>query len=1342
MTSVWQSYVPPHVIHDLAQHPGQSPVGRQQRFDVVALFADLSGFTAMSEALQQAGKLGAEELTIVLNRCFAAMIAIIQSYGGSVGKFGGDAITVLFPFEAATHSDTVRRAMQCALDMQAAMQEYESVPTSVGSFRLTMKIGLGMGQVLCMTVGDPTIHLEYLIAGTPLDDAAQAEHRARSGEVIVHDDLLKVAGKVRLAHTRQGFSGISALESPVERLPVQPPANLTDALIDLLAAYLHPAIARRLRAGQTGFINEHRKVTVLFVEFLGFDYASAGVSVKLRGYLWAMLRVIHHYDGYLNKVDMGDKGSKAIVLFGAPIAHENDEERALRCALELAKLPAPTRIGVNTGFVYCGQVGSEIRQEYTVMGDAVNLAARLMQHARIGQILASGSTQHYTPQAFQWATFAPIPVKGKAEPVPIFGVEGIQEPTRLILHEPRYDLPLVGRQTELEQVWDGIGSVLRGRGKVIGITGEAGMGKSRLTDAAAKMALEQGFAGFSGQCQSYGTTASYLVWHNVWRAFFGIDSTRRPDAQIQQLEAALSALDPALVERMPLLGVVLNLHIPDNDLTGSLDAQLRQELLGTLLVNCLHQRARTTPLLFVLEDCHWIDPLSQNLLELVARSTANLPVLVVVAYRPPDTPRHALSQIESLAQFTPIKLAELTAEEARQLIALKLAQWFPSAAEPPADLVARITSRAEGNPLYIEELLNYIHDQGIDPQDSAALQAVALPDSLHSLILSRIDQLDEGEKTTLKVASVIGRVFPARWIWESHPAAGTADEVKRHLQTLHRLDLTLLDKPEPEPEYIFKHILTQEVTYEILTFTQRTALHEDVGQFIERAYADDLTPFVYRLAHHYTQANNLDKQRIYVRRAADAAKTAYANDVAIDYYQRLLSLLPESEWGDVLRELGEVIEWVGRWQDAEALYRQALDLAEARGDTRTVAQTQTDLGYLLSHTESYTEALKYLESSRTLFEQLDDSRGLIDALQHASYVYLQLGEYARALDYSEQQLSLAFQLKDRIGTVEAYTNIGWAYGDQGNFDEAARYLQTALDTAIQAGYQRGAIHAGNNLAGIYVGQGSYAQALEVCQQVLDAAIAIGYLHAIGVLVLNVGEIYREQGDYTQALDFYQRALSIVLDLRAWTSVLLAVGNIALVYSALGRHQAAERLFRQARVIGQQFNAPFYLCPFIYHQADLYARQNRFAEALSTASEALAMANEVGEQDVQLQARILIIRARHALNEINLAQAQAELRALLDSHADAGQTAAQAVLHYALWQLDPTADYDRARAADLYTTLFAAAPNVLFCQRHEALTGRSLLSETLPELAVKQRFTAPDLETLLDWVDSALGLSAG
>ena len=329
--------------------------------------------------------------------------------------------------------------------------------------------------------------------------------------------------------------------------------------------------------------------------------------------------------------------------------------------------------------------------------------------------------------------------------------------------------------------------------------------------------------------------------------------------------------------------------IPDTDLTSTLDPKLRKASLEDLLTRCLQARSATEPLVVVLEDCHWIDPLSRDLLEVLVRAAAALPVLFVVTYRPAADPGGGLG-LARLPHFAELALDELAPEDAELLIQSKLAQLFGEGTAAPAALVELVTTRAQGNPFYVEELLNYLRATGVDMQDESKLRRLEAPESLHSLILSRIDTLEESQRRTLKVASVLGRSFRASVLPGVYPELGSIDDVRDDLRELRVADLVSLDR-EAEEAYIFKHVVTEEVTYESLPFATRAMLHDRTGDYIEATEADTIDQQLDLLAYHYWRSQNTDKKRHYLVRAGKAAQASYANAAAIDYYERVAPLL-------------------------------------------------------------------------------------------------------------------------------------------------------------------------------------------------------------------------------------------------------------------------------------------------------------------------------------------------------------------------------------------------------------------------------------------------------------------
>ncbi|MFN8454790.1 MAG: tetratricopeptide repeat protein, partial [Anaerolineae bacterium] len=925
-----------------------------------------------------------------------------------------------------------------------------------------MKVAVAAGSVRRFLVGVPEIQYIDVLAGATLDRMAAAEHHANKGEVVVAPEVVAQLGynlqitEFRSDSDGQSFGVIGGLS---ENIPPQPwPKQKSDLNEEQVRPWLLPPIYERLQTGSDELLGELRPAAILFLSFNGIDYDDDEMAGdKLDAYIrWAQT-ILARYEGYLLQLTVGDKGSYLYSAFGAPTAHEDDAARAVSAALELRALPDSlsfienVQIGISQGQIYTGAYGGKMRRTYGVMGDEVNLSARLMQAAAAGQVLVSQVAQQATGNAFSWDSLPPLRVKGKVEPVTVFSLNGLKEQPAIHLLESYYNLPMVGREAELALVEQKLDQALAGHGQIIGITAEAGMGKSRLVAEIIRLANIRRLVAYGGECQSYGTDISYLVWQPIWRSFFSLDSHWELTDQIRELERQLELIDPALMPRLPLLGAVLNLSIPDNELTQSFDAKLRKTSLESLLVDCVRARAKHSPLLFAFEDCHWLDPVSHDLMEEIGRAIADLPVMLVLAYRPPQLERLQAPRVSRLAYFTEIHLTDFTAQEAERLIRLKLSQFASPQAAVPQELVERITGRAQGNPFYIEELLNYLHDQGFNPNDLQALGRLELPTSLHSLILSRIDQLTESQKSLVKVASVVGRLFQAAWLWGVYPELGEPERIKADLEILNRMELTPLDTPEPELTYLFKHIITREVAYESLPYATRAVLHEQLAWYLERVYKDILDQYIDLLAFHYEHSQNDAKKKVYLRKAGEAAQADYANETAISYYQRLLPLLSREELVPVMLKLGDVLQLVGQWSEAGALYRQALTLAEELGDRSAQAWCQAATGELLRKQGIYSEAILWFVQARAAFEELGDKAGVAQVLHYSGTLAGQQGDFQASDILYQESLAIRRELGDQANIASLLNNLGVNAYEQGNYEAAIEPYQQGLEIRQQLG---------------------------------------------------------------------------------------------------------------------------------------------------------------------------------------------------------------------------------------------------------------------------------------------------
>jgi predicted ATPase len=800
-------------------------------------------------------------------------------------------------------------------------------------------------------------------------------------------------------------------------------------------------------------------------------------------------------------------------------------------------------------------------------------------------------------QGFVVEALPPIRVKGKTEPVSIFALTGTQGVHSWQLTPPTYTLPIIGRTDALAAIAQKVAAAAAGAGQLIAILGDAGIGKSRLAAEILHLAATANFALYGGECESYGMNSSYLVWQPIWRGIFGIDSRWTVARQISVLQRQLRAINPAFGARSPLLGPVLNLPIPETNLTQSLDPKLRKTLLEELLVACLRAQASQQPLLLVLEACQWLDPLSYDLLEAVAVATVDLPILLLCVGRVlEDETRTRLARAATLPHYTEVTLSPLTPTEAAQFVDRKVTQLLGNAAVLSPLLVERLTQQAEGNPFYLEELLSFLHFRGVNFQDEQALAQVELPDSLQRLTLSLVDQFSESQKITVKVASVIGRLFRAAWLQGVYPDLGDPTRIRADLEQLQEQELFLHEPAEPELVYRFRQMITQSVTYESLPHALKSMLHEQIGHFIEQRYADSLDQYLDLLAYHYDRSANSAKQRHYLRRAGEVAQATYANSAALDYFTRLLPLLDGAAQGAVLLKLGQISDTVGNYPAAATHFQAALTLAEQRQDQALHAQCQIALGELHRKQSAYAEAAACFAGAQRLAEAVNDPATLAKALVCAGSLALYRGDYAAAHAHYTQGLALRRQLQEPTQIASTLNDLAITAANQGDLAQSSALFAESLALRRSVGDQWGVANSLNNLGELALMQERNGEALSHLEEAMMIYRAIGDRWSLGNTVLTLGNVLRAQQNYAAAYPYYQESLQIYRDLGDRRALAYLLESIGGLLSLQGEATRALRLGGAAAALRERLKTP--LSP---------AEQGQLAQALAPARQALGEA---------------------------------------------------------------------------------------------------------------------------------------
>jgi class 3 adenylate cyclase/tetratricopeptide (TPR) repeat protein len=881
-------FVPWFISQRLCADPSAPSGPAEESSPAATLFADISGFTPLSERLATRGGEGVETLTQVLNAYFGRLIDVILAHGGDVLKFAGDALLACWKVpDGADLARVTQLAAQAGREIQATLHNVRAP----GGERLSLRVGIGAGEIFEASLGGVFNRWELVVMGPSVNEATAASAQGSPETVVLGPAARALLGaRAEGIVTPAGCLQLEVVRSPLEPQPLCPPRLPVEAVPALLS-YIPAAIHRRLAARQSGWLAELRRLTVLFVNLPGLGHATP-VPVA-QAVMHALQRELYRYEGSVNKLSVDEKGVTLVAALGLPpLSHEDDELRgvlaALRMQAGLQQLGWPCSVGVSSGQVFCGTIGNQRRCEYTIIGDVVNLSARLMQAAH-GGILCDATTHDAVGAQVGWETLPRVRIKGKSQPVAIFKPLRSSRPAGA----PEAHPPMVGRDAEHERLGRRLRSLsAERRGGVVLIEGEAGIGKSRLVADLVETAGSLGLTTMVGAAEAIERSTPYYAWRPVFRQLLRLDRISADHAECRRQVLAELAFDPRLVELAPLLDVVLSLEFGDNATTTLMFGEVRIDRTNDLLVRLLLRRTAETPLQLILEDCHWLDSASWALARRVAQEVPGLLLIVVTRPLTPPVPRE-YPLLAAAADSERLTLTPLADTESLALVGERL-----GVGRLPAAVAELLCARAQGNPFFLEELAYALRDAGkicisngnctVDPD--CDLSTLPFPETIQGVITSRIDRLAPQEQLTLKVASVIGRTFPFNILHDVCPIEEDRPHQSRQLENLLRQELVQTDAPPPEPVYSFKHVITQEVAYQLMPPAQRRSLHRSVGEWYERHHREDLSPFFPLLARHWANADDTVKALDYLEKSGRNALREYANEEAVAFFQQALAL--------------------------------------------------------------------------------------------------------------------------------------------------------------------------------------------------------------------------------------------------------------------------------------------------------------------------------------------------------------------------------------------------------------------------------------------------------------------
>jgi len=930
-----KSYIPDILQSRIVDDPTPPNKPFMENYLAAVLFVDISGFTALTEQFAVRGPSGAEDISGVLNDFYGQWIDIIRSYGGDIIKFAGDGILVIW--QSDDLEDATLRAAQTALKARKKLENFRA-----GDRALSTRIALGAGQVTLTGLGGVFNRWEMIVAGNAVEQVGKAQALLKPGQIIASPE----AWQQLKAHSfgdlvEGGHVLLNGIDSKVPR-ESERVFNLEENSIPSLRSYIPGAIAKRIDAGQSDWLAELRRVTSLFINIP--EMRRSGDTDLAQKLAQVLQGAIYRYEGSVNKIAVDEKGVSLLAAFGLPpFSHEDDPLRGVLAAQDIrnavSELGLESYIGIATGRVFCGVIGNTKRREYTITGDAVNLASRLMSAADKGitatdgsnaTILCDSSTYEAARGRVDFSTLEPISVRGKSQPVPVYlpQLRHAREVGRVALTD------MIGRENERFALAEALRALVTKESRVVIIEGEAGLGKSRLVEELFRQAEAMNVHVLLGLAEAIEQNTPYHVWKNIATEILGLKEQQSVSEQKTGFEKMI-ALDEDLKEQAPLLSAILPFTIPDNEGTKNILGDARASAMHQLIIERLAQVASQTPTALVIEDVHWLDFGSWALLNLAAQRVT--PLLIVLTTRPMgNIPPLEFAQMRDMASTRFLSLTALDNLNIETLLCQRL-----SVRTLPEQLVSFIRSKAEGHPFYSEELAYALRDGGyIDVKDNEChitsfagnLNELNLPGSLEGVIISRIDRMPPPHQLTLKVASVIGRVFALQELSAIYPIKSELTALPDYLSNLEKQELTILDSPDPAVSYLFKHMITQEVAYNLLLFSQRRSLHRAMAEWYENAFAHDIATYYPVLAYHWKQADVPQKAIEYLEKSGEMAFRNGAFREAIQFFSQALEKAESTKDAGIppiriaiwLRSIGEAQMGLGQMEAARQTFRNAV----------------------------------------------------------------------------------------------------------------------------------------------------------------------------------------------------------------------------------------------------------------------------------------------------------------------------------------------------------------------------------------------------------------------------------
>ena len=1150
------------------------------------MFIDISGFTSMTDKLMQSGSDGAEILSNILKEIFKSTVSHVYESGGFISTFAGDAFTAIFPAtKDNSQTNEVQNVLYCAEKILIRFKEKPVQKTKYGNFEFNVSIGLSAGEVKWAIVGKKD--KSFYFRGEAIDGSAKSEKLADKNEIIIDSKFKEFTSTNNIetepiSEVSEYFRITNFKNINLFKGESKTGLRHLDFTKDIFSKKFFPEAVFKVKEP-----GEFRNVISIFVSFDGISN-----NEHLDNFFTILIDNINHYSGYIENFDFGDKGGVVACFFGAPVSFEDNINRAINFILsiklkiyenpELKKI-LKYRIGMTYGKVYSGMVGAAERSQYSLLGSKVNLAARLMMKAGWEEIWTCNEIYQSLKESYNFEKLSEQSFKGFEEKI---------TPYRLIEAQKSGIVELcggdmVGRDLEMKRMMDFIKVIFNGEfAGVIYVNGEIGIGKTRLVNEFRKeIENEQNVNWFYCSNEeilrlSLNPFKYFLI--NLFKQSTenSIDDNKNSfnsviDTLINKLKNDLPEdkvnkdevlqVSSELERTRSILGAMVDLHWEES-LYEQLDPQLRFENTLFAFYNLVIAECMLKPVIIEIEDAHWLDKDSLELLNVIARNIKNMPLGIILSSRYLDDGRKFSLDLDDDIPQCDIDLSYLSTEGIKNLAEQILNNKIDN------NSVLFLQEKTNGNPFFVEQLVLDFKERDIwkkkddlftisftstwsketEDYKTSLISEEAIPSTINSVLLSRFDRLTTEVKHVVQSASVLGREF------EVQVLSKMLKSDKRIIEEIKSAEEEQIWTLINELKCIYKHALLRDVVYNMQMKARLRELHLLAADSLKELFGDDKSlSRLEQYSYHFGIGNNIvsenneivvtqdDIQNIEHKKnieqyldlqknLADEYEKECRYDETIHKCKIVINisrLLGNRELEiDYLIKNGKILGHKGVWDKTTELFDEALKIAEALGDKERISNCNATFGEHECFKGNYKNATTYLEKALKIFKELNDQEGVGRIIFDIGTVYSFIGNNDRAMEYYEKSLKIFESINSKKGISLLTANMGSIYKFQGQYQKSLEYYEKSLQIFKELGNKLHITQILQNIGTVYSDKGDFEKASQYYTDSLNISKELGFKEGISQVTSNMGFIFRYIEQFQKALEFYDKAINIAREI--------------------------------------------------------------------------------------------------------------------------------------------------------------------------------------------------------------------